>query len=53
MFGSYDDKKGACASLYQICGDKRLGSGTSVNGGVMEKECTSILKEFFSLKRDG
>ena len=52
VFGSYDDKKGACASLYQICGDKRLGSGTSVNGGVMEKECTSILKEFFSLKRD-
>ena len=53
VFGSYDEKKGACASLYQICGDKRLGSGTSVNGGVMEKECTSILKEFFSLKRDG
>ena len=53
VFGSYDDKKGACASLYQICGDKRLGSSTFVNGGVMEKECTSILKEFFSLKRDG
>ena len=53
VFGSYDEKKGACASLYQICGDKRLGSSTFVNGGVMEKECTSILKEFFSLKRDG
>ena len=52
VFGSYDDKRGACGSLYQICGDKRLGSGTSVIGGVMEKECTSILKEFFSLKRD-
>ena len=53
VFGSYDDKRGACGSLYQICGDKRLGSSTSVIGGVMEKECTSILKEFFSLKRDG
>ena len=53
IFGSYDDKRGACGSIYQICGDKRLGSGTSVIGGVMEKECTSILKEFFSLKRDG
>ena len=52
VFGSYDDKKGACGSIYQICGDKRLGSITAVNGGVMEKECTSILKEFFSLKRD-
>ena len=52
VFGSYDDKKGACGSIYQICGDRRLGSITAVNGGVMEKECTSILKEFFSLKRD-
>ena len=52
IFGSYDYKRGACSSLYQICGDKRLGSSTSVNGGVMEKECSSILKEFFSLKRD-
>ena len=52
VFGVYDDDKGACGSLYQICGDKRLGSTTSVNGGVMEKECSSILKEFFSLKRD-
>ena len=52
VFGSYDDKKGACGSIYQICGDKRLGSITAVSGGVMEKECTSILKEFFSLKRD-
>ena len=53
VFGSYDNKRGACGSIYQICGDKRLGSRTSVIGGVMEKECTSILKEFFSLKRDG
>ena len=53
VFGSYDDKMGACGSLYQICGDKRLGSTTSINGGVMEKECSSILKKFFSLKRDG
>tara|TARA_Y100000768_G_scaffold226996_1_gene171337 strand:- start:4 stop:471 length:468 start_codon:yes stop_codon:yes gene_type:complete len=52
VFGSYDDKKGACGSIYQICGDKRLGSATSIKGGIMEKECSSILKEFFSLKRD-
>ena len=52
VFGSYDNKRGACGSLYDICGDKRLGSSTFVNGGVMEKECSSILKEFFSSKRD-
>ena len=53
VFGAYDEKKGACGSLYQICGDKRLESDTIVHGGVMESKCVSILKEFFSLKRDG
>ena len=52
VFGAYDDKKGACGSLYQICGDKRLDSETIVQGGVMEEQCISIIKEFFSLKRD-
>ena len=52
VFGAYDDKKGACGSLYQICGDKRLESNTVVKGGVMEGQCSSILKEFFSLQRD-
>ena len=53
VFGAYDDKKGACGSLYQICGDKRLESNTVVKGGAMESQCSSILKEFFSLQRDG
>ena len=52
VFGAYDDKKGACGSLYQICGDKRLDSDTIVQGGIMEDQCVSIIKEFFSLKRD-
>ena len=52
VFGAYDDKKGACGSIYQICGDKRLDSDTIVQGGVMEDQCISIIKEFFSLKRD-
>ena len=51
VFGSYDDQKGCCGSLYQICGDKRLGSNTVVKGGVLEDRCTEILKEFFHLKR--
>jgi tRNA(adenine34) deaminase len=53
VFGAYDNKKGACGSLYQICGDKRLESNTVVKGGVMESQCSSILKDFFSLHRDG
>ena len=52
IFGAYDDKKGCCGSLYQLCGDKRLDSITSVKGGVLEDECSMILKEFFNSKRD-
>lgn len=52
VFGAYDSEKGACGSLYQICGDKRLGSDTVIKGGVLEDQCVSILKEFFSTKRD-
>ncbi len=52
IFGAYDDKKGCCGSLYQLCGDKRLESGTSVKGGVLESDCSMILKEFFASKRD-
>ena len=52
VFGAYDSEKGACGSLYQICGDKRLGSDTAIKGGVLEDQCVSILKEFFSTKRD-
>ena len=52
VFGVYDDDKGACGSLYQICGDKRLNSDTIIKGGVLEEKCRAILKEFFSAKRD-
>ena len=52
VFGVYDDDKGACGSLYQICGDKRLNSDTVIKGGVLEEACKEILKEFFSARRD-
>ena len=52
IFGSYDDKKGCCGSLYQLCGDKRLESITAVKGGVLDEQCSAILKEFFRSKRD-
>ena len=52
VFGVYDDDKGACGSLYQICGDKRLNSDTVIKGGVLEEPCRKILKEFFLTRRD-
>ena len=51
IFGAYDDKKGCCGSLYQLCGDKRLDSRTAVKGWVEEQQCTAILQEFFQSQR--
>ena len=51
IFGAYDERKGCCGSLYQLCGDKRLDSKTAVRGGVEEERCGKILKEFFKTKR--
>ena len=52
VFGCYDEKEGCCGSLYQICGDPRFGITAAVKGGVLDTKCSSILKEFFQLKRD-
>ena len=52
IFGAYDEEKGCCGSLYQLCGDRRLDSRTALKGGVEEQNCTAILQEFFQSKRD-
>ena len=52
VFGTYDEEKGCCGSLYQLCGDRRLDSKTAVKGGVEEEKCTAILQEFFQTKRN-
>jgi len=50
-FGAYDEEKGCCGSLYQLCGDRRLDSKTTVRGGILEEPCVGILQEFFTQKR--
>ena len=40
-------RKGACGSVYQLCGDKLLESNTVVKGGILEDKCSLILKDFF------
>lgn len=52
IFGCYDEAGGCCGSLYQICHDPRLPFQSAVKGGILEKECRSILVSFFESKRD-
>jgi len=47
FYGVADPKMGACGSVYDICRDKCLNHQVEVISGVMEHECSSILREFF------
>ena len=51
-FGMYDEEAGCCGSLYQLCRDPRFNHQSIVQGGVMEADCTSLIKSFFYEKRD-
>ena len=52
VFGCYDDQEGCCGSLYQLCGDPRFKTTVAVQGGVLDKECLSMIQEFFQVKRN-
>ena len=51
VFGAWDEKVGASGSLYDLVRDKRLGTEIEVIPGVLEKEASDQLKEFFAKKR--
>jgi tRNA(adenine34) deaminase len=51
VFGAFDQKAGAVGSSLDIIRDIRALSKVEVVGGVLEKECVLILKQFFKPKR--
>ena len=50
-FGARDPKTGACGSVVNIVSHKKLNHRIKVKGGILEKECGSLLSEFFKKKR--
>lgn len=50
-FGAYEKKGGACGSVHNILINSGLNSNTFVFGGILENECSDILKNFFEAKR--
>jgi len=50
-FGAQDPKTGACGSVTNIVNNKKLNHRIKVKKGILEKECGSLLKEFFKKKR--
>lgn len=52
-FGAYDPEYGAAGGRIDLFSKSYFGSNTGVYGGIMEEECTSMLKNFFASLREG
>ena len=50
-FGAYEKKSGAVLSNHRLLFLGALNHTVDVEGGLLESECSSILKEFFILAR--
>jgi len=53
VFGALDPKTGAAQSRYTIGVDGLLNHQLEIVGGVLEAECSQILKDFFKERRAG
>ncbi|MBQ3022128.1 MAG: tRNA adenosine(34) deaminase TadA [Clostridia bacterium] len=51
-FGAYDAEYGAAGGRIDLFSKSYFGSTTKVYGGIMEEECTAMLKDFFTALRD-
>ena len=51
IYGAPDPKTGACGGMIDLIGIKEINHHAEAMGGVLEKECSQILKDFFLLKR--
>jgi tRNA(adenine34) deaminase len=51
VFGAWDKKAGAVGSVMDVVRDPRALTKTEVISGIMEKECSEVLSNFFNIKR--
>ena len=51
VYGARDDKMGACGGLFDFFLTPKLNHYPFLTSGVLEKECSDILKEYFQKKR--
>lgn len=52
VYGASDPKTGACGSVANIVDNKKLNHRIRTEKGVLENECTVLLKKFFKKKRN-
>lgn len=51
VYGGTDAKAGACESLFNITGCPALNHQPEMRAGVLEDECSAIIKQFFQERR--
>lgn len=51
-FGAYDKEYGGAGGKIDLFSKSYFGSQTTVYGGIMEEECTNLLKNFFQKLRN-
>jgi tRNA(adenine34) deaminase len=51
VFGALDPKTGAVQSRYSIGSDQLLNHQLEITGGILEEECSQLLKLFFQERR--
>jgi len=51
VFGAWDEKAGAAGSVMDVVRDPRALTKVEVISGIMEKECSEVLSNFFNTKR--
>lgn len=51
VIGASDPKSGAVYSVYSVGNDKLLNHSLSISSGVLEEECSQLLKSFFKERR--
>ena len=53
VFGAFDEKAGACGSLFTIPQDPRLNHRVEMVSGVEEARSADLLRAFFAQRREG
>lgn len=51
VFGAVDLKTGACGSVIDLFARKELNHHTVVTGGILQEDCSALLKMFFAGRR--
>ena len=53
VYGAADPIAGACGSVFDIVGEKKLNHRIPVTAGVLADRCGELLKSFFRSRRKG